>query len=259
MGYLMLRRLAEDPQETNPMKIARKLDQSVTKYDEAADLLRSMFLEPFYEYLDEHIDDQQAILYFLGRYKQRCEWFHAESLRRAVTDDTLRGEKTLARDLYEYLHSQGIEFHIEPRSASGIPDFLADQVGDDRVIADTKLFWPEKGKGKPYILSGFHQAYTYACDYHEPFAHLVIYKMCSEALNFLTPETAASFPSFTVNNKTIFFVVVDICHHGASASKRGTMRSVDITPEDLVRSIEGQHDVTADAPESADAADVAPE
>ena len=101
----------------------------------------------------------------------------------------------MALDLYEYLHDQGIDFHIEPHSTSGIPDFVADQVGKERVIADTKLFWPERSKGKSYIISGFNQAYIYACDYNEPCAYLVIYKMCHEGLNFLVPSTQASFPS----------------------------------------------------------------
>ena len=82
------------------------------------------------------------------------------------------------------------------------------------MIADTKLFWSERSKGKSYIISGFNQAYTYACDYNEPCAYLVIYKMCNEGLNFLVPASEASFPSLTVNNKTIFFVVVDIFEHG---------------------------------------------
>ena len=159
---------------------------------ECLEKIRDVFLEPFYEYIDEHLDDQQAILYFLRRYKHRCEWFHADRLRQAVEDETQKGEKTLALDLYEYLHDQGIDFHIEPHSASGIPDFVADQVGKERVIADTKLFWPERSKGKSYIISGFNQAYIYACDYNEPCAYLVIYKMCHEGLNFLVPSTQAS-------------------------------------------------------------------
>ncbi|HWN07999.1 MAG TPA: hypothetical protein VNO50_01725, partial [Pyrinomonadaceae bacterium] len=124
------------------------------------DFARAAFLEPFYEYLDEHVDDQQAILYVLRRYKQRCEWFRSEALRSVVTTETQQGENRIAFDLYEYLHEQGIAFYIEPQSASGIADLVAEQVGTDRVVADAKLFWPERGKGKSYILSAFHQAYT---------------------------------------------------------------------------------------------------
>ena len=69
-------------------------------------------------------------------------------------------------------------------------------------------------------------------------AYLVIYKMCQEGLNFLVPSTRSSFPSLTVNNKTIFFVVVDIWDYGTSASKRGPMKSFDITVQELVQSVE---------------------
>jgi hypothetical protein len=237
MGYSILKGMDADSEQINPLSIGSNYGAR-GDYSEHLDMFRAIFLEPFYEYIDEHIDDQQAILYFLRRYKHRSEWFHANRLRKAVEDDTQRGEKSLTYDLYEYLHDQGIDLHIEPQSASGIADLVAEQVGNDRVIADTKVFWPEKSKGKTYILSGFHQAYTYACDFNEPCAYLVIYKMCKESLNFLVPASEATFPSLSLNNKTIFFVVVDICDHGASASKRGPLKSVDINEKELIQSAE---------------------
>jgi hypothetical protein len=243
MGYQLLTKIAENADESSIVNIAY-IYHAAGNGHECLEAIRDMFLEPFYEYIDEHLDDQQAILYFLRRYKHRCEWFHGERLRRSVIDETQKGERTLALDLYEFLHDQGIDFHIEPHSSSGIPDFVADQVGKDRVIADTKLFWPEKSKAKSYIISGFHQAYVYACDFNEPCAYLVIYKMCGEALNFLIPATNGWFPSLTVNNKTIIFVVVDIFEHGTPASKRGPMKSVDITAQELVQSVEVTTDLT---------------
>jgi hypothetical protein len=234
MGYCLLKKIAEEPDNQFVVNVASNYHAG-GKGRDCLEKIRDVFLEPFYEYVDEHLDDQQAILYFLRRYKHRCEWFHAERLRQAVRHDTQKGEKTLALDLYEYLHDQGIDFHIEPQSASGIPDFVADQVGRERVIADTKLFWPERSKGKSYIISGFNQVYTYACDYNEPCAYLVIYKMCSEGLNFLVPASESMFPCMSLNNKTIFFVVVDIFEHGVPASKRGPLKSVDITEKELVQ------------------------
>ena len=238
MGYFFLKRHAEDPQKNSVALFGKVYRVSSSKFDDHLDRMREVFLEPFYEYVDEHIDDQQAILYFLRRYKHRCEWFLADRLRKLLEADTQKGEKALAFDLYEYLHEQGIDFHIEPTSASGIADFVAEQVGDDRVVADAKIFWPEKSKGKTYLISGFHQAYTYARDYNEPCAYLVIYKMCKEDLNFLVPATTSMFPCLSLNNKTIFFVVVDICEHGVPASKRGPLKSVDISEKELIQSVE---------------------
>jgi hypothetical protein len=239
MGYQLLKKIAEEPDRELALMVAEHY-HAIANANESLEVVRDVFLEPFYEYVDEHIDDQQAILYFLRRYKHRCEWFHADRLRQAAEDQTKKGEEILALDLYEYLHDQGIDFHIEPHSASGIPDFVADQVGSERVIADTKLFWPERSKGKAYIISGFNQVYTYACDYNEPCAYLVIYKMCSEGLNFLVPASESMFPCMSLNNKTIFFVVVDIFEHGVPASKRGPLKSVDITEKELVQSVETQ-------------------
>jgi hypothetical protein len=234
MGYHFLKKILEN-QDQDLVLNAGFNYQAGNSTNACLETIREVFLEPFYEYVDEHIDDQQAILYFLRRYKHRCEWFHADRLRRAVEEQTKKGEEILALDLYEYLHDQGIDFHIEPHSASGIPDFVADQVGRERVIADTKLFWTERSKGKSYIISGFNQVYTYACDYNEPCAYLVIYKMCSEWLNFLVPASESMFPCMSLNNKTIFFVVVDIFEHGVPASKRGPLKSVDITEKELVQ------------------------
>lgn len=41
---------------------------------------KSLFLEPLYEYLDEQLDDQRAILALLRRYKHKCEWFQRNHL-----------------------------------------------------------------------------------------------------------------------------------------------------------------------------------
>jgi hypothetical protein len=136
MGYHFLKRIADQSGEDMIYKIGIKYS-GTSEPAERLDVVRELFLESFYEYIDEHLDDQQAILYLLRRYKHRCEWFHAMRLRQAVTDHSQKGEKTLALDLYEFLHDQGIDFHIEPHSSSGIPDFVADQVDKDRVIADT--------------------------------------------------------------------------------------------------------------------------
>lgn len=238
LGYLLLKRYAENPEKLNIIQIGYLYSSRADTTDGALDMVRELFLEPFYEYVDEHLDDQQAILYFLRRYKHRCEWFHAERLRGLLEQDTQKGEQQLAFDLYEFLHAQGIDFHIEPASASGIADFVADQVGDDRVVADAKIFWPEKSKGKAYIISAFHQAYTYARDYNEPCAYLVIFKMCREDVNLLVPPSDSVFPCLSVNNKTVFFVVVDICQYGVPASKRGPFKAVDISEKELIQNVE---------------------
>jgi hypothetical protein len=93
--------------------------------NESIDKFRDQFLETVYEYLDEHLDDQRAMLALLRRYKHKCEWFQRESLYRLWEEDTSVGEKRLALHLYEYLHDQGTDFSIEATSISGSVDLIA--------------------------------------------------------------------------------------------------------------------------------------
>ena len=93
MGYFLLKKIAEQPDYQLVLNVALNYHAG-GKARDCLEKIRDVFLEPFYEYVDEHLDDQQAILYFLRRYKHRCEWFHAERLRKAVTHDTQKGEKT---------------------------------------------------------------------------------------------------------------------------------------------------------------------
>lgn len=189
----------------------------------------SVFVEPLYEYVDEHLDDQRAILSLLRRYKHKCEWFQRQHLQQLVKD----GERKLALHLYEYLFDQGLEFSIEPKSASGEADLIAAQNSADPLIADAKIFDPVKSKDKSYILRGFKQIYTYTLDYNEPFGYLVIFSNSSRDLVFPSAAIEQSTPLFTVNNKTIFIVVIDVFDHPSSASKRGKLDPIEVTEAEL--------------------------
>ena len=199
--------------------------------EDCLDAFRAVYLEPVYEYLDEHLDDQRAILALLLRYKHRSEWFRKEQLLQLAED----GERPMADDLYEYHFDQGIDFTVEPKSASGRPDLLADQIGDDHLVADAKLFRP--GAGKAYIAKAFHQIYQYCLDYNEPFGYLIVFKTCEEDLSFPLANQEQATPFLVHNNKTIFFVVVDICRHENTASKRGKLKTMEISEKELVEAI----------------------
>lgn len=242
MGYEMLLHLLKNGvHDFENILLSFRFRQGSGEMAENLDIFREEFLEPFYEYIDEHIDDQHVILYLLSKYKHRCEWFHSENLRQTVINDTPRGEKILALDLYEYLHDSGIDFSIEPKSASGIPDFVTEQIDDSRIIADTKIYWPEKSKSKSYLIHGFNQIYTYLCDFNESFGYLIIYNLTDDDIRFLLPQTQSAFPSYTYNNKTIFFFLVDIFKYDAPASKRGQRKAIDITEDELIQgSLSGQ-------------------
>ena len=69
------------------------------------------------------------------------------------------------------------------------------QVGDERLIADAKVFGPETGKG--YIGQGFRQVYQYTCDYNQAIGYLVIFNTSEKQLNFLLPATAGGTLTLT--------------------------------------------------------------
>ena len=142
-----------------------RIYQMSSRVSENLDTFRSMFLEPLYDYIDEHIDDQRAVLALLRRYKHKCEWFHRERLFTLWNTKMENGEKFLAMDMYDYLHDQGLDFTIEPNSISGKADLVAAQNTFDPLIADAKIFCPEKGKAAKYIINGFNQVYIYTKDF----------------------------------------------------------------------------------------------
>lgn len=198
---------------------------------------RQEYVEPLFDYIDEQIDDKRMTLVLLKKFKQRCEWFHRAGLFAQFKEDTGQGEKTLAANLYEYLHDQGIQFHIEPQSASGRIDLISAQTGKDRLVADAKLFNPERGQNGAYIIKGFRQVYDYTKDFNESFGYLVIFKTCEQDLSIPTQHQEGGIPFITHNNKTIFLVVIDIFDYPESASKRGKLQAYEITPAQFVEAL----------------------
>lgn len=238
-SYLVLKHCAESDNQQVEIQIAQRYS-SERKLDDILEAFRDVFVEPLYDYLDEAVDERGATLSALRRYKHRCEWFRRDQLFQLWSSDSQRGEKRLALDLYEYLFEQGIDFHIEPGSASGEADLVSSQVGGEPLIADAKIFNAEKGKGKAYIIKAFNQIYTYTLDYNEPFGFLVIFKTGEQALQFALRERAGVAPFVTHNHKTIFFVVIDLYAYETTASQRGAMRSIEITEQDLVGGLRGE-------------------
>ncbi len=236
VAYFVLRKCAESDRQDIEFDIGHNYT-TASKHDEALDSFRLMFLDPAYEYLDEQLDDQRAMLALLRKYKQKCEWFQREPLYKLWSDDTSRGERRLAQNLYEYLHDQGLEFSIEPTSASGEADLVSAQTSDDRLIADAKMFHPGRDKGKGYLIRAFQQIYRYTVDYTQPFGYLIIFKTCEEDIKLALTNSEQFTPSVTYNNKTIFFLVIDIFRYEQPASKRPGLKAIEITEADLVADI----------------------
>jgi hypothetical protein len=207
------------------------------KYDDCIESFRRTYVETLFDYIDEQIDDKRMTLALLKKYKHRCEWFRRGQLFRVCKEDTRQGEANLAYNLYEYLHDQGLQFHIEPQSDSGRVDLISAQSGKDRLVADAKIFNPESGQNASYIIKGFRQVYDYTKDFNEPFGYLVVFKTCEQDLSIPTQNQESAIPFIAHNNKTIFIVVIDIFPYDESASKRGKLKAHEILPPQFIESL----------------------
>ena len=234
--YWVVKKCLASPSSKTEMTVGMTLSRASSMSD-GLEAFRQDIVEPLFDYIDEQLDDRRITLALLRKYKHRCEWFRRDALREACNANTQQGEKTLAYDLYEYLHDQGIQFHIEPQSESGRVDLISAQSGKDRLVADTKVFEPERSLDRAYIVKGFRQVYDYAKDYNEPFGYLIIFKTCEADLSISTPKQESGVPFITLNNKTIFIVVIDICDYPASASKRGKLKAHELTVEQFIEAI----------------------
>jgi hypothetical protein len=182
---------------------------------------RETFLTPFYEYIDEHIEDRNVVLAELIRFKHLAEWFRAKDLWDKWKSDSRSGERHLAFSVYEFLYEQGIDFHIEPASASGEADMVSSQGSATPLVADVKIFDPDSGRNSSYIKKGIHQVFHYLQDFHQPIGYLVVFKGTAKQLDVqISGNSTVEVPFFTVGDKTIFLIQIDIYPHPESASKR---------------------------------------
>lgn len=232
IGYQVLRKLKDHPDKIFQLGFAYR---RTGKIHEAIEAIREIFVEPFYEFVDENLDDRRAMLALLMRYKHRSEWFHREKLWE-YSQIERTAEKSLALDLYSYLYDQGIDFIIEPSSLSGEVDLIACQNTDDPLLLDVKVF-DGNARGKSYIRKGFNQIYTYTQQYNEPFGYLVIYKTCERDLRFSLKQSG-DIPFLVHNHKTIFLITIDIYAYSKPVSQRPPIKAVQITEEELVEFIE---------------------
>src|SRR5262249_30550059 len=138
-----------------------------------------------------------------------------------------------------------LDFHIEPSSASGEADLVAEQKTDDPLIADAKIYDPVNGKGPAYIAKGFNQLYLYTLDYNEPFGYLIVFNRSDRDLRFALEHQSQSTPFLHHNGKTIFLLTIDVFEHPTSASQRGYLMTEEITEEYLIREIEAKEQIEA--------------
>ncbi len=140
--------------------------------------------------------------------------------------------------MFEFLFDQGLPFHIEPVTASGEPDVVSLHDSQYKFIGEIKIFDPDGSRGAAYIRKAFYQAYQYCLDYNEPMAYLIVFNVTNRQLRVELPTDKEGLPRWEYNNKTVFFIVIDLCQYEGTASTRGIADTVTIEASELVREVE---------------------
>lgn len=237
LSYELIKRSQDEDAPTLEMLVRYLTLHGPRKQPERREHFFDHYVEFLYDYLDEHLDDQRALLALLRRYKHRCEWFERERLYHLWEANTQQGEIQLAKDLYAYLYDKGLDFTLETESASGRIDLVKSQPGEEPLVADAKLFHPGKSKGRSYLAKGVGQIYQYTQDFNQPFGYLIVFNICEDKLDLALTDVNQNTPFVTHNNKTLFILEVDIFPYKDSASKRGKIKSHEITEDYLIESL----------------------
>ncbi len=188
-------------------------------FEDGTNFFIEHFFMPFYEYLDQHIEDISAVLYIIEKFKLRSQWFERERLFNLYNSDTTTGEAKLDKSLREFLFDNGIEYPFSsPASDSGRADIVASLHTPDPVIIEVKVFDGEN-RARNHIRHGFRQINEYMTDYNKDVGYLVIFNVCNKDLRF-NLTSGEKPPRVSTGGKTIFIIDIDIFHDVSPASQR---------------------------------------
>lgn len=211
--------------------------EEMRKPDECIDVIRDVALDGLYEHLDEQIDSRNVLASVFLKYQHRCEWFRRGRLRAIAAEGLEResgGERALAIDLQEYVYNQGVEFVIEPASATGEVDLVLRDSNDRHLILDAKYIPPgaPPSEVKRKLASGFSQVARYCSDYQEPAGYMVAFSNHSAQIA-LPLEEADGFRYLKIGNTVVYYIEVSIAET-PSASKLGKANQIAVTMDELV-------------------------
>jgi len=211
------------------------------KSNEALEALRDVAVDGLFEYLDEQVDARNVLYAVLQKYKQRSEWFSRIRLQE-IADDGLEGrtgERALALDLQEYVLDQGVEFVVEPVSASGEADLILRDSEGRYIIIDAKYVPADATRSRVLerVASGFNQVFRYCDDFNEREGFLVVFTRISSKVR-LELEESDGFHFLELGGKIIYYLPVSIADL-RSASAEGRAKEVLISAKELVDTIAG--------------------
>ena len=210
------------------------------KLDEAISVLKDVAIDSLYEHFDEQLDERNSLYSLLIKYKQRSEWFRRNRLRDIANNgiEKKTGERALAIDVQEYILDQGVEFYIEPTSASGEVDLVLKTSEGSYIIIDAKFIQEDSTPSviKKKISDGFHQVYRYCNDFNVHQGFLVNFVSTTSRIN-LDLKSIDGFPYINIGNKNIYYIEICIGDE-TSASKSGKATTLEINYNDLKKEVE---------------------
>lgn len=219
--------------EDEPIHIAMNTGYHGRSVPDAALFFLEQFFMPFYEYLDQHIEEYSSVLYLIEKFKLRTQWFERKRLYDWYNEDVSKGEAILDGLLRQFLFDNGIEYPFStPASSSGRADIVASLHTPDPVIVEVKVF-DGVNRGRSHLRQGFRQVHDYMTDYNKNVGYLVIFNICNKDLQFRLTNPDKP-PRVHLNNKTIFLIVVDIYHDLHPASERPQLELYEIKEDELV-------------------------
>ncbi|GAB7220823.1 hypothetical protein VoSk93_00340 [Vibrio owensii] len=211
-------------------------------FDDAVSVIKGVALNGLCEHLDEHLDERNAIYSILKKYKQRSEWFRKNRIREYAKNglENKKGETALAIDVQEYILDQGVEFFVEPASASGEADLVLKSSEGRYIVVDAK--YVKDGLSKSSVLnklaSGFHQVARYCNDFDVAEGFLVNFVASTTRIR-LGLDTLDGFPYLSVGNKIIYYIEVNVADE-PSASKSGKAKELEFSKEDLISTLKSE-------------------
>ena len=193
-----------------------------SNFNEKLSEFTSAVIDPFFNFLDDQVDEVSNVLYMIERFKLKAEWFKRFEFYSLYENDTSAGERNLDKELRSYLFDGGIDYPFsEPVSPSGKADIVAMLGSEDPLVLEVKVFDPSRNRNKAHIRQGFHQVFKYASDYNQDTGYLVIFNCSKNPLVVSHNETPnPEFPTrIFYASKSFFIIPIDINPVAASASK----------------------------------------
>lgn len=209
--------------------------ENFSDFEKSFEVIKDYAIDGLFEYLDEQLDTRNAIYGLLLKYKQKAEWFSSSDLRKTAIEgyNGKYGERALTIDLQKFIFNQGVDFIIEPSSASGEVDLVL-KASDSRYLIIDAKYLPDSTYRSEIVRklsTGFHQVMRYCEDYNEPEGFLVTFLNTNKRINLELPE-ADSFSFITIGSKTIYHMFINICEE-VSASKSGKADEIIISLDEL--------------------------